>query len=135
MKNPNRFFLAGAGWLAACALVATVARAGTGYDVSCKNAGCGFKLQAGIGGGMGFEEAAGYCDGCMTWVTTTWKRGAAAPAPLAEFWDPLTGATRQLHPCPKCRRPYVVVPRIEDLKYCPQCKQPTLEAKAVLCYD
>ena len=127
-----------AGWVGLfvlCAGLALVARAGTGYDVRCKTPGCAFQLQAGVGGGMRFEEAAGYCGGCQAWVTTTWERGKAAPAPLAEFWDPLTGAARQLYPCPKCHQPYVVAPHIQDLKYCPRCKQPSLEAKSVLCYD
>ncbi len=118
-------FLGGAGTL----------RAGSGYEVRCKDPKCGFKTQANIGGGMAFEEAAGFCASCQTWVSVTWKRGEKAPVPLATFWDPQTGTSRRIYKCPKCKKPFVVIEKIEDMKVCPKCKRPTLENKQTLLYD
>jgi hypothetical protein len=114
---------------------ASAAQAGTGYAVKCKDTKCGFKTQAGIGGGMRFEEASGFCSKCQGWVSLTWKRGEKAPAPFATFWDPKTGTTRRLFKCPKCNQPFVVVEKIEDMKFCPKCNHSTLESKRTVLYD
>ena len=112
-----------------------VLQAGSGYEVTCKDAKCGFKTQAGIGGGSLFEEAAGFCMPCKEWVSVTWKRGEKAPVPFAKFWDPQTGEIRRVYKCPKCKQPFIVVEKIEDMKFCPRCKKPTLESKRTVFYD
>ncbi|OGX14720.1 MAG: hypothetical protein A2351_02285 [Omnitrophica bacterium RIFOXYB12_FULL_50_7] len=112
-----------------------VLQAGSGYEVKCKDPKCGFKTHAGIGGGMAFESAAGFCPKCQEWVSLSWKRGEKAPAPFAEFSDPKTGETRRLYKCPKCKQPFVVIEKIEDMKFCPRCKKPTLENKRAVFYD
>ena len=109
--------------------------AGSGYEVRCKDAKCGFKTQANIGGGMAFEEASGFCAPCQNWVSVTWKRGEKAPVPLATFWDPETGTQRRVYKCPKCKKPFVVIEKIEDMKFCPRCKKPILENKQTVLYD
>jgi hypothetical protein len=110
-------------------------QAGNVYEVKCKDAKCGLKTQAGIGGGRIFEEAAGFCGSCKKWVSIIWKRGEKAPVPLAKFWDPKTGETRRVYKCPKCQQPFVVVEKIDDMKFCPLCKKPTLGNKQTVLYD
>ncbi|MFA5167986.1 MAG: hypothetical protein WC530_05595 [Candidatus Omnitrophota bacterium] len=112
-----------------------VLQAATGYEVKCKDAKCGFKTQAGIGGGFAFETAAGFCAPCKKWVSVTWKRGEKAPVPFAMFWDPQTGEIRRLYKCPKCKQPFVVIEKIEDMKFCPRCKRPILGNKRTVLYD
>lgn len=112
-----------------------VSQAGSGYEVECKDAKCGFKTEAGIGGGFVFEEAGGFCAQCNEWVSVTWKRGEKAPVPFAKFWDPKTGEFRRLYKCPKCKQPFVVIEKIEDMKFCPRCKKPTLKNKRTVLYD
>lgn len=121
----------------ACAFFGFVgaAQAGSTYEVTCKDAKCGFKTQAGIGGGIAFEEAAGFCASCNKWVSVTWKRGKKAPLPLADFWDPKTGGMRRVYKCPKCRGLFVVIEKIEDMKFCPRCKRPLLVNKQTIMYD
>jgi DNA-directed RNA polymerase subunit RPC12/RpoP len=114
---------------------ASVSQAGSGYEVKCKDAKCGFKAQAGIGGGMSFEEASGFCAKCQKWVAVTWKRGEKPPVPFAAFWEPQTGETRRLYKCPKCKQPFVVIEKIENMKFCPRCKGSTLENKGTMLYD
>lgn len=114
---------------------AGVSQAGSGYEVKCKDAKCGFRTEAGIGGGLTFEEAAGFCTQCNKWVSVTWKRGGKAHRPFAKFWDPKTGETRRLFKCPKCKQLFVVIEKIEDVKFCPKCKQPTLTNKRTVLYD
>ena len=123
--------------LFACAFFAGagVSQAGTGYEVTCKDPKCAFKAHCGIGGGMAFEEAAGYCAQCKEWVTVTWKRGGKAPLPFVKFWDPKTGEIRRLYKCPKCKKPFIVIEKIEDIKFCPSCKQPSLQYKETVLYD
>lgn len=114
---------------------ARVLEAGTGYEVKCKSAKCGFRTHAGIGGGMRFEEASGFCSKCQKWVSVSWTRGEKTPAPLAEFWDPKTGEARRVYKCPKCQQSFVIIQKIEDMKFCPKCHQPTLESKRTVLYD
>ena len=109
--------------------------AGTQYEVRCATPECKFKLRAGIGGGMAFGEASGYCAKCRDWVAVTWKRKGQATDPLLEFWDPATGEKRQLYKCPDCRQPFVAIRNISELKYCPTCKKPGLKSKRTLLYD
>lgn len=121
--------------LCVCVVGIRSSEAGTGYNVTCSDEKCGFSVKAGIGGGMRYEEAAGYCPKCGTWTTVSWRRRTAAPAPVAVFWDPQTGAQRQVRACTKCSEPYVVINRIEDIKYCPKCGNPTMTSKRTLLYD
>ncbi|MBI4970839.1 MAG: hypothetical protein HZC17_03255 [Candidatus Omnitrophica bacterium] len=112
-----------------------VSQAGTGYEVKCADAKCGFKTQAQIGGGFVFEEAGGFCAKCDQWVSVTWNRGEKAPVPFATFWDPKMGEICRLYPCPKCKQPFVVIETIEDMKFCPKCNKPTLQNKRTVLYD
>lgn len=123
--------------LFACAFFGSVRvlQAGTGYEVKCKDVKCGFKTQAGIGGGFVFEEASGFCIQCQDWVSVTWKRGEKASVPFTTFWDPQTGETRRVYKCPKCKQPFVVIEKIEDMKFCPRCKKPNLKNKRTAFYD
>ncbi len=109
--------------------------AGIGYNVTCVDEKCGFSAKAGIGGGMQYEEASGYCPKCGKWTSVSWRRRTAAPAPVAAFWDPRTGEGRQVRACTKCSEPYVVINSIDDMKYCPKCGKATLTSKRMLMYD
>lgn len=109
--------------------------AGSQYDVRCTTPECRFKVAAGIGGGIAFGEASGYCMKCRKWVAVTWKRKGKATEPVLEFWDPATGAKRQVYKCPGCREPFVAVRNIGEMKYCPTCGKPNLKSKRTLLYD
>lgn len=112
-----------------------LAHAGSVYEVRCTNAQCGFKTEIGIGGGMKFEEASGYCAQCAKGVSVTWPRDEKPkPAPV-RFWDALTGRLREIFRCKTCQQPFVKMEHIEDLRHCPKCGKETLKAKLTLMYD
>ncbi len=111
------------------------ASAGTGYDVRCEDAKCGFTTSIGIGGGRMFEEASGYCTKCAKSVSVTWPRGEKPKAAAVRFWDAITGRVRELFRCKTCQEPFVRITQIEELKHCPKCGKASLKARRTVMYD
>jgi len=111
------------------------ARAGTGYDLRCEDAKCGFTASIGIGGGRMFEEATGYCPKCAKVVSVTWKREGKPRSAPARFWDALTGRLREIFRCQSCQGPFVKIEQIEDFKHCPKCGKASLKARRTVLYD
>ncbi len=109
--------------------------AGTQYDVKCTTKGCGFATAIGIGGGMKFEQASGYCRKCEKVVSVTWKRDSKEKPAHKEFWDPVTGEMREVFTCPECKGPFVAIQQIEEFKHCPKCGKPSLRSKTTVLYD
>ncbi|MFO1483764.1 MAG: hypothetical protein U1F71_10440 [Verrucomicrobiaceae bacterium] len=115
--------------------VASMARAGSLYEVRCTNAKCGLVAEVGIGGGMKFEEASGYCPKCEKFVSVTWPRGEKPKMAPVRFWDGLVGRLREVFRCKTCQTPFVRLGAIEDLKFCPKCGQESLRAKLTMMFD
>lgn len=111
------------------------ARAGMQYEVKCTNEPCGFTTSIGIGGGMKFEQASGYCKKCDKVVSVTWKRDTKERSAYLSFWDALTGRVREIFKCPKCTNPFVMITSIDDFKHCPKCGKASLKSKRTLFYD
>lgn len=109
--------------------------AGTGYDLRCEDAKCGFTASIGIGGGRLFEEASGYCPKCAKVVSVTWKRDGKPKSAPVRFWDALTGGLREIFRCQKCQGPFVKVEQIEEFKHCPKCGKASLKARRTVLYD
>jgi ribosomal protein L37AE/L43A len=120
-------------------LVATLmlgsAQAGTQYEVKCSDEKCGFASSIGIGGGMKFEQASGFCKTCDKMVSVTWKRGEKKQPVVLSFWDALAGKVRKVFRCPKCEAPFVSVDQIAELKHCPKCGKDSLKSKRTILYD
>jgi hypothetical protein len=98
--------------------------AGTGYDLRCEDAKCGFTASIGIGGGRMFEEASGYCPKCAKVVSVTWKRDGKPKSAPVRFWDALTGGLREIFRCQKCQGPFVKVEQIEGSSTAPNAERP-----------
>ena len=111
-----------------CLGIAYVSQSGESYNVECTNESCGFMMEAIIGGGWSWRAVEGYCTGCGHWVVIDWGLEDPAPDPIAEFWDPVTGRQRKLYECSDCGQPFVDMQGIADMRYCPKCNEPSLEA-------
>ena len=116
-------------------LLTGAVQAGTRYEVKCTDSQCGFVSSIGIGGGMRFEEASGYCKKCDAMVSVTWKRGEKKQPLLLEVWDALAGRARRIFRCPKCEAPFLKVDQIAELRHCPKCGKESLKTKRTLLYD
>lgn len=116
-------------------LILGTAWAGTQYEVRCSNNECGFTTSIGLGGGMKFEQASGYCRKCDKMVSVTWKRDSKQKPAHRSFWDPLIGDMREVFNCPECKSPFAAIHGIEEFKHCPKCGKPTLKSKSGILYD
>jgi ribosomal protein L37AE/L43A len=103
--------------------------------MKCSDKTCGFTANIGIGGGIKFEQASGFCKKCDRIVSVTWKRDSREGPSLVSFWDALTGQVRQVFHCPKCKAPVLRVEQIEELKHCPKCGKKSLGSKRTVLYD
>jgi hypothetical protein len=108
--------------------------AGTAYKVKCETPGCRSQWSVGIGGGGLFEKETGYCMSCDTFVSVSWSRRQRPPAAL-KIWDPKTGETISLYPCPRCQNLFMPIRSADDLRHCPKCKKPSLKSDPYLVYD
>lgn len=117
------------------ALLPAVCEAGTRYEIKCSTGSCGYASSIGIGGGMRFEEASGYCRKCDQIVSATWRRGEKKTPLLMEIWDALAGKARRIFPCPKCKAPFVKVDQIAEFRFCPKCGKESLKSRRTLLYD
>jgi hypothetical protein len=115
------------------------------YSIVCTNKGCGYKVDLGLGGTMLYEAKTGWCANCQDFVAVGWTRPDApgVPAekrvpevrPVGTVWLPAAGRVKPLYPCPQCKQPFLPLDSIEELKCCPKCNKPTLEARAGIRYD
>jgi len=130
---PARSTLITLTWLLTLGL-ASLLIAGTTYELTCTNKACKHIASLSLGGGRAFAEASGYCSKCANFTSIQWKRGTPEPDPI-KVWNPATGDTLTLHKCPKCTTPFIVIPKIEDVRRCPKCNQPGLQAKPGIMFD
>lgn len=131
---------------AALLLLSTSLFGGSGYNARCTDAKCGYEGRVNFGGGFFFNQLTGYCTKCEQFVYLRWPNGHAPvkdgeeppkvtpPAPLGTVWNPTTGKTGTVYPCPKCTSPFLAMTEPE-LKCCPKCRKPTLELQIMLAYD
>lgn len=116
-------------------LMLGTACAGSLYEVHCDAPQCGFKTTLGIGGGMVFDQASGYCRKCDKTVSVTWKRNQEKRPSKLKYWDALAGKMREIFTCPTCKGPFVMIEQIEEMKYCPKCGKSPLKSKLTVMYD
>lgn len=109
--------------------------AGSSYEVKCMNPECGFLTIIRIGGGIKFDETGGFCKNCNKWVNITWDRGKAKPKAVLSFWDSSLGSVRGIYECTSCRNPFVTIPRIDLIKFCPKCGGSELKTILRFLYD
>lgn len=121
---------------------------GAEYILKCKNKECNYSTKIDFGGGLGFDQIMGYCANCGDFVYLTWKsrerepdgsfsnEALKGPDPVAEIWDLSTKEPAPLYKCIKCSQPFIPIKNIENIKYCPKCKQPSLKVEETgLLYD
>lgn len=119
---------------------------GTGYNLHCTDAECGYEGRVNFGGGFFFNQFTGYCTQCQSFVYLRWPNGngpvkegqerpkVEPPKPLGTVWDARTGQDGTLYACPKCKGPFMAINE-PDLKCCPKCHKPTAKLDALLAYD
>lgn len=75
---------------------AHAAVAGQMFEVRCD--ACALKTTMGLGGGMRFEQATGWCRTCSAFRSVSWRRGTPDPYRSETQRVPAPG----VYPCPKC---------------------------------
>ena len=137
----------------ACFIVtAAICLAGSMWKLKCENPKCKFTEDVDIGGGGVIAcEVTGYCTTCREFVTISWKRPGLTgdfkkmqdddktlsdnpPLRLGTVWNPATGLTAALYPCPKCRKPFMEIDSLAtggDERFCPHCTNLTLKVQHV----
>ena len=121
---------------------------GVEYRLKCKNGKCNYSKNIGFGGGLSFGEIVGYCMNCNDFVCLQWEsrklmpdgsfseQTLKGPEPIDWVWDLSGEKPRAIYRCPKCGKPFMAITNIEDLKYCPKCKQSSLQIEETgLLYD
>jgi hypothetical protein len=140
---------------------ATLCIAGTTWHYKCETPKCGFEGDLGIGGGFVFNKATGYCTTCKKFVSIGWKaKGVTgdmkkfqdeatdlletAPQKVGTVWNPATGLTADLYPCPHCKKPFLEIDNISLGRggsselghiFCPKCTHLTLKFQNRGTYD
>ena len=107
----------------------TILFAGQVFEILCKDKACGFKSTVSFGGGKMFDKITGFCVECDEFVYITRDRREKKPESLGTIWDPSSGKTRELYPCPECGKPFLTISSIKDVKHCPKCMKATIEYK------
>lgn len=110
-----------------------------GVHITCKNKECNYSKGLIFGSTMLTGKIEGYCTNCDDFVCIEWTTEKQmpdgsyetfnAPEPIARIWDFNSAEPRSIYPCPKCGKGFVEIQDIENLKYCPKCKQPTLSVE------
>ena len=146
MADRTRIFLMGFvlfAWL--CCPITILA--GSVYELVCENKDCLYADHASFGGGMRFEQITGYCVSTGKFVYLTWDRenmpkggskervSKPRPSPMGYIWFPGEGKYIGLYQSRDCPQPFIPINSVEELKFCPKCKQPTLKTKLSLLYD
>ena len=107
------------------AITTSFSLAGEMMGYYCSNPKCGFMGRLNFGGGFAFEKVTGYCTTCSNFVSISWRDQPASgvgtnttakptppqlpPAKLGTVWNQATGHTADLYPCPKCKKPFMVI--------------------------
>jgi hypothetical protein len=103
---------------------ASLCIAGSSWDYKCENPKCAFQGGFGMGGGFVFQMVTGYCNSCRKFVSISWKAEGVtgemkkfqdeatgllktAPQRVGTVWNPATGLTADLYPCPHCKKPFM----------------------------
>lgn len=103
-------------------LIATVSIAGERWAYECATTNCQFNGCVYIGGGTVYEQVSGYCTTCKKFVSVQWRRNGTSkasdlpdkpPAKLGTVWNPASGLTADLYPCPTCKKPFMEVNHID----------------------
>lgn len=119
---------------------AEVVLGGAEYILKCRNTGCNYSTNIDFGGGLAFNQIMGYCVKCGEFVNINWsvREGEPniPPDPVAQIWDLNSQDPIKLYKCPKCSQPFFPIKNIENIKYCPRCKQLSLKVEETgLLYD
>lgn len=139
--------------------IAALAFAGSMWRLNCEDPKCKFEAGLGIGGGFVFGKATGYCITCREFVSLEWKaRGLTGqlkefadksdlpdtpPKKIGTVWNPATGLTADLYPCPKCGKPFMEIDDMSLMRgsqesgklFCPRCTNLTLRVQSRGQYD
>ncbi len=146
MFNEVKGFLIGVALVAWVCYPVTIL-AGSVYQLTCENKDCLYTDHVSFGGGMRFDQITGYCSSTGKFVYVIWHRehqtrsgskekvSKPKPSPVGQIWLPSMGQYISLYQSKDCPQPVVPINSVEELKFCPKCKQPTLKTKLSLLYD
>jgi hypothetical protein len=121
--------------------------AGSVYELACENKECHYSDHVSFGGGRLFDQITGYCVSNGKFVYLIWDReqipkeipteriSKSKPSSIGHIWLPSTGQYIPLYRSKDCPKPFAPINSVEELKFCPKCKQPTLKSKLSLFYD
>jgi DNA-directed RNA polymerase subunit RPC12/RpoP len=126
-----------------CLFNPTLTLAGSSYELKCGNKNCNYTEYVNLGGGFAFEQITGYCVKCGKFVYLKWRRKGSRdselsgrePTPVGHVWCPSTGQTKPLYKCPECSEFFLPIDSVQELRFCPRCKQSKLKSKETMCYD
>ncbi|HRT28209.1 MAG TPA: hypothetical protein P5527_00305 [Kiritimatiellia bacterium] len=138
---------------------AALAFAGSMWHLKCEAPKCKFDADIGIGGGFIFGKATGYCTTCREFVSLSWKTQGLTgewkkhadksdlpdtpPKKVGTVWNPATGLTADLYPCPQCQKPFMEIDDLSLMRgsqefgklFCPRCTNLTLRVQKRGNYD
>ena len=119
-----------------CLFTAGAAFAGTGYEVTAKNAeGEEVTYQVKFGGGKLFEQYTAFDPDSKSFVYLTWNRRGKKPEPASVIYDHKTGELIPLYKFPDAKHPLPVIPSMEAMKVCPLTGDEEFKAKVRIAYD
>jgi hypothetical protein len=119
-----------------CLLYASAAFAGTGYEVTSKDAkGEVVTYEVTFGGGQMYGQYTAFDPNSKSFVYLTWNGGEKKPDPASVIFDHKTGDLIPLYRFPKAKHPLPVIPSMEAMKVCPLTGDREFKAKAVVEYD
>jgi len=119
-----------------CLMTATAAFAGTGYEVTAKDAqGEVVTYQVKFGGGRMFDQYTAFDPDSKAFVYLTWNRREKKPEPASVIFDHNTGEMIPLYKFPEAKHPLPVIPSMEAMKVCPITSDKAFKARERIIYD
>lgn len=119
-----------------CLFCASMASAGTGYEVTAQDKeGKEMTYQVKFGGGRMFEQFTAFDPGSKSFVYLTWNRRDQAPEPASVIFNHATGELTPLYEFPGAKHPLPVIPSMEAMKVCPFTGDKEFKATARIAYD
>jgi hypothetical protein len=119
-----------------CLFCASMASAGTGYEVTAKDKeGKEVTYQVNFGGAKLFEQYTAFDPDSKTFVYLQWNRREKPPQPVSVIFNHVTGEMIPLYQFPEAKHPLPVIPSMEAMKVCPITGDKEFKAVARIAYD
>ena len=119
-----------------CLFWASVASAGTGYEVTAKDKeGKEVTYEVKFGGGRMFEQFTAFDPASNSFVYLTWNRREKKPESASVIFNHETGEMTPLYEFPGAKHPLPVIPSMEAMKVCPRTGDKEFKATVRIAYD